>query len=108
MIMAALGNALGDDVMRTAFATRRRSRRAVRPVLGVEEFNVQPRGCTITGTAGDDRSGHAGDDVICGLGGDDTIAGGGGDDVIFGDAGDDRLAGGAGEDTVYGDDGDDR
>ena len=53
--MAALGNALGDDVLRDAFVDPRDLERAVRPVLGVEEFNVSPRGCTITGTAGDDR-----------------------------------------------------
>src|SRR5215210_7609737 len=40
MIMAALGNALGGDVLRNAFAGGDFARR-VRPVLGVEEFNVQ-------------------------------------------------------------------
>ena len=66
MIMAALGNALGGDVLRDAFSGGELAR-DVRPVLGDEEFNVQPRGCTITGTAGDDRLvGTAGDDVICG------------------------------------------
>jgi Putative glucoamylase/RTX calcium-binding nonapeptide repeat (4 copies)/Protein of unknown function (DUF3131) len=108
MIMAALGNALGDDVVRRDFATSA-MRRSLRPVLGVEEFNVQPRGCTITGTSHDDRlTGTPGDDVICGLGGDDTISGGGGDDVIYGDAGDDRITADSGDDTAYGDDGDDR
>jgi hypothetical protein len=108
MIMAALGNALGGDVLRNAFSGGDFARR-VRPVLGVEEFNVQPRGCTITGTAGDDRlTGTAGDDVICALGGKDLILAGGGDDVLFGDAGDDRLEGGGGADTAYGGDGTDR
>ena len=108
MIMAALGNALGGDVLRDAFSGGDFAR-AVRPVLGVEEFNVQPRGCTITGTAGDDRlTGTAGDDVICALGGKDRVLAGGGDDVLFGDAGDDRLEGGAGADTAYGGDGVDR
>jgi Putative glucoamylase/Protein of unknown function (DUF3131) len=37
MIMAALGNALGDDVLRRAFADRG-VERAVRPVIGVERF----------------------------------------------------------------------
>jgi hypothetical protein len=105
MIMAALGNALGDDVLRDAFATRDLER-AVRPAVGVEEFAVSPRGCTITGTAGDDRlAGTRGDDVICGLGGDDVILGGGGDDAAFGDAGDDAVEGGDGDDTLYGGDG---
>ena len=108
MIMAAIGNALGGDVLRNAFAGGDVARK-VRPVLGVEEFNVQPRGCTITGTAGDDKLiGTPGNDVICGLGGNDNISGGGGDDVIYGDAGDDRVDGGAGADTLYGDDGADR
>jgi hypothetical protein len=103
MIMAALGNALGGDVLRSAFATPD-LRRAVRPVIGVEEFAVAPRGCTITGTSRADRlTGTRGDDVICGLGGDDVIAGRGGADVLYGDAGADRLAGGTGADTLYGD-----
>ena len=108
MIMAALGNELGDDVLRDAFATPE-LRRAIRPVLGVEEFAVRPRGCTITGTAGDDDlTGTAGVDVVCALAGNDRIAGGGGDDVVYGDEGDDRLLGDAGDDTLYGDDGADR
>jgi hypothetical protein len=106
--MAAIGNALGGDMLRRAFAGPDLER-ALRPLMGVEEFNADPRGCTITGTAGNDRLvGTRGDDVICGLGGDDRIHGRGGDDAIFGDAGNDRIDGGAGKDTVYGDDGDDR
>jgi hypothetical protein len=103
MIMAALGNALGHDVLRRAFAS---FAGALRPVIGVEEFNADPRGCTITGTDGPDRlRGTRGDDVICGLGGDDVISGGGGEDAIYGDAGDDTLSGSG---TLYGDDGADR
>jgi hypothetical protein len=105
MIMAALGNALGHDVLRDAFATRDLER-AVRPAVAVEEFSVEPRGCTITGTEGDDRLyGSRRDDVICGLGGNDVVRAGGGDDAVFGDAGDDRLEGDDGDDTLYGDDG---
>jgi hypothetical protein len=37
MIMAALGNALGDDVLRRAFADRALER-TVRPVIGIERF----------------------------------------------------------------------
>jgi hypothetical protein len=37
MIMAALGNALGDDVLREAFAGEELER-ALRPVIGIEEF----------------------------------------------------------------------
>jgi hypothetical protein len=108
MIMAALGNALGGDLLRDAFAGGSFTR-AVRPVVGVEEFNVQPRGCTITGSEGDDKlTGTAGDDVVCGLGGNDAVAGGGGEDVLFGDAGDDRLDAGSAPDTLYGGDGSDR
>ena len=108
MIMAALGNALGDDVLRDAFATED-FERAVRPVLGVEEFSVAPRGCTVTGTEGPDRLvGTSRADVICGLGGDDRVEGAGGDDVLYGDAGTDRVIGGGGDDTMYGDDGVDR
>ena len=88
MIMAAIGNALGRRRAAHARSRRRDVERALRPVIGVEEFGATPRGCTITGTPGPDRlRGTAGDDVICGLGGDDRIDGGGGDDAIFGDAG---------------------
>jgi hypothetical protein len=105
MVMAAIGNALADDMLRRAFVTPA-TERSVRPVIGVEEFNSYPRGCTLTGTPGDDRlRGTRGDDVICGLGGNDRIDGRGGNDAIFGDAGDDRLAGGGGSDTLYGDEG---
>ena len=41
MIMAALGNALGDDVLRRAFADPRLER-SLRPVIGIERFNVSP------------------------------------------------------------------
>jgi hypothetical protein len=108
MIMAAIGNALADDVLRRAFATPAYER-ALRPVVGVEEFGADPRGCTITGSARDDRlTGTPGDDVICSGAGADRVAAGRGDDAVFGDGGDDRLAGDSGKDTLYGDDGDDR
>ena len=107
MIMAAIGNALGKDLMRKAFATGD-VEREVRPVMGVEEFSASPRPCTITGTAGDDRlGGTRGDDVICGLGGNDVIDGLGGEDALMGDAGDDTLHGGVGDDTLYGGEGGD-
>ena len=108
MIMAALGNALGGDVMRQDFATAD-FRAAIRPVLGVEEFATSPRGCTITGTDGPDTLvGTPGPDVICGLGGNDTIRGMGGNDVIYGDAGNDHLLGNGGDDYLYGGDGNDK
>jgi Putative glucoamylase/RTX calcium-binding nonapeptide repeat (4 copies)/Protein of unknown function (DUF3131) len=107
IIMAAIGNALGGDFLRQLFATDR-FERALRPPMGVEEFNAFPRGCTIEGTKGDDRlAGTPGDDVICGAGGDDVITGGGGKDVLFGDGGDDVLSGSGGDDTLYGGPGDD-
>jgi hypothetical protein len=105
MVMAAIGNALGDDVLRRAFVTRT-SERTLRPVIGFEEFNSDPRGCTITGTPGPDRlRGTARADVICGLGGDDRIDGRGAADAVFGDAGRDRIKGGRGADTLYGGEG---
>jgi len=107
MIMAALANALADDMLRRAFATAT-MRRALRPVIGVEEFNSHPRGCTVTGTEGSDvLRGTGGADVICALGGDDVVSGGGGGDVVFGDAGRDRVQAGSGDDTAYGGDGHD-
>jgi hypothetical protein len=39
MIMAALGNALGGDVLRRAFAGREEER-ALRPVIGIEQFGT--------------------------------------------------------------------
>jgi hypothetical protein len=108
MIMAALGNALAGDMLRKAFVSHDMER-SLRPVLGVEEFGADPRGCTITGTAGGERiTGTPRDDVICAGAGDDVVDGRGGDDTVFGDAGNDRLSGGDGDDTLYGDDGDDR
>jgi len=41
-IMAALGNALAQDMLRNTFVTRE-FRRALRPVIRVEEFNAGPR-----------------------------------------------------------------
>jgi hypothetical protein len=41
MIMAALGNALGGDVLRRAFADRA-VERALRPVIGIERFSTLP------------------------------------------------------------------
>jgi hypothetical protein len=102
MVMAAIGNALGGDVLRRAFVTRA-TERTVRPLLGIEEFGASPRRCTITGTRRADRlRGTPREDVICGLGGDDRIDGRGGHDAVFGDAGRDRVAGGDGHDTLYG------
>jgi Putative glucoamylase/Protein of unknown function (DUF3131)/RTX calcium-binding nonapeptide repeat (4 copies) len=102
MIMAAVGNALGHDVLRRGFASAD-VERELRPVMGVEEFSASPRPCTITGTPGADRlRGTRGDDVICGLGGDDVIDGRDGDDALFGDGGRDRIEGGDDDDTLYG------
>ena len=39
MIMASLGNALGDDVLRRAFADRELERN-LRPVIGAEQFSL--------------------------------------------------------------------
>lgn len=108
MIMGALGNALAHDVLRDAFATPDVAR-ALRPIVGVEEFNAAPRACTITGTPrADVLRGTRGDDVICGLGGDDVILAGDGRDAVFGDEGGDLLHAGDGDDTLYGGEGDDR
>ena len=38
MIMAALGNALGHDVLRRAFSSG--MERTLRPVIGIEEFSA--------------------------------------------------------------------
>jgi Putative glucoamylase/Protein of unknown function (DUF3131) len=43
MIMASLSNALDDDVLRRAFAGREEER-ALRPVIGVEQFGASPTG----------------------------------------------------------------
>jgi hypothetical protein len=69
------------------------------------------------GTAGDDViagsngsdtiNGGGGHDLICGAGGNDTITGGAGRDVIIGGFGDDTLSGGAGGDDIDGGDGND-
>ena len=76
MVMAALGNALGDDVLRRAFVTPRDRARAAAAARRRGVRRDAARGCTITGTPRADRlRGTRGDDVICGLGGDDRIDG---------------------------------
>ena len=42
IVMAAIGNALGDDMLRDAFATKD-VRKALRPVMGMETFGAGPR-----------------------------------------------------------------
>jgi Ca2+-binding RTX toxin-like protein len=106
--MAAIGNALGGDFLRQLFVTSG-FQRALRPPIGVEEFNAFPRGCTVAGTAGNDHLvGTAGDDVLCGEGGDDVIDGGDGADVLSAGPGDDTLRGGPGGDHLEGGDGTNR
>ena len=62
----------------------------------------------ILGTGGADTiNALAGDDVICGLGGDDVLNGGNGEDTIFGGEGDDRISGQGGVDTIFGEGGND-
>jgi Ca2+-binding RTX toxin-like protein len=56
----------------------------------------------------DNFSGTAGDDLIRGDGGSDTLLGNAGDDNISGDGGNDLLIGGAGIDTMTGGTGNDR
>ena len=63
---------------------------------------------TIDGDAlGNVIEGGGGNDVISGLGGDDTIWGGAANDAIFGNDGNDDLRGGSGDDEIYGGDGND-
>ncbi len=108
IIMAAIGNALGDDLLRDAFVGDDQLASTLRPLLAIEEFGAEPRACTISGT---DRRDHLvgtpGDDVICAGAGNDKVDGGGGDDIIYGDEGDDKVDGGDGDDVLYGDEGDD-
>jgi hypothetical protein len=42
IVMAAIGNALADDILREAFATKE-VRKALRPIIGMETFNAGPR-----------------------------------------------------------------
>ena len=42
IVMAAIGNALADDVLREAFATKE-FRKVLQPVMGMETFNAGPR-----------------------------------------------------------------
>jgi hypothetical protein len=42
MILAAIGNALVDDMLRRAFVTPE-TRRGLRSVIGIEEFSARPR-----------------------------------------------------------------
>ncbi len=69
-----------------------------------------PNTKVIMGTSGDDSDlrGTRGDDVICGLGGDDLIDGRDGDDLIFPGGGDDLSEGGDGADEIQDEGGDDQ
>jgi Uncharacterized protein conserved in bacteria (DUF2329). len=42
IVMAAIGNALGHDMLRRAFATQP-FKQALQPVISMEEFNAGPR-----------------------------------------------------------------
>ncbi len=42
IIMAAIGNALADDVLRESFATKD-FQKVLKPVIGMETFNAGPR-----------------------------------------------------------------
>jgi Ca2+-binding RTX toxin-like protein len=64
---------------------------------------------TIRGRGGNDSlSGGANNDKVYGDGGDDKVGGDGGNDSVYGGAGNDRAYGGAGNDKVYGNAGHDR
>ena len=41
IVMAAIGNALADDILRDAFATKQ-VRNVLAPVIGMEQFNAGP------------------------------------------------------------------
>ncbi len=62
---------------------------------------------TLTGTADQDGSGNAGDNLILGTAGNNALAGLGGNDSMMGNAGNDTLNGGTGADTMSGGIGDD-
>jgi Ca2+-binding RTX toxin-like protein len=51
--------------------------------------------------------GEAGNDLLVGSLGSDTLDGGSGNDLLFGGGGNDQLTGGDGNDTLFGDDGND-
>ena len=108
MVMAAIGNALGDDMLRHAFVTPgRRAQHPPRRSAWRSSTAARAAAPSRAPHGADRLSGTSQDDVICGLGGDDRIDGGGGDDAGFGDAGRDRLEGAPGADTLYGGEGDD-
>lgn len=110
---AEAGDPAGDNAATTTTVVEA----PFQPPPGPRPTTPGTKGCTIVGTAGNDRlRGTAGRDVICGLGGNDRIdglggndvlKGGDGDDVLRGGKGNDQLKGGAGADTVVGGDGSD-
>ncbi|MGK5683100.1 hypothetical protein [Actinoplanes sp. URMC 104] len=82
------------------------------PAMATTPAASNGKACTVIGTKGNDRlrATHA-LDVVCGLGGDDTLIsaaggavldGGSGVDVLVGGGGADTLIGGAGTDTLTG------
>ena len=79
--------------------------RAAAPVLGrrLDRRALVAVAMPIRGTAGNDvLVGTPGADTICGFGGNDRIDGRGGADVLLGGDGNDTLTGGPGSDLVFG------
>jgi Ca2+-binding RTX toxin-like protein len=64
-------------------------------------------GLVVRAAAGSAASGGAGDDLLYGNEGDETLKAKGGSDYLYGNAGDDLLRGGAGSDVLQGGDGND-
>jgi serralysin len=60
-----------------------------------------------SGAGNDVLTGTSGNNTMKGGGGADSIVGGAGNDCLWGEAGDDTLNGGGGQDTAFGGDGDD-
>ena len=72
-------------------------------IVGTGVINGTSGNDVIVGLGENDTiHGGQGNDVICGNGGDDTINGGNGNDRLFGGAGDDTLNGGNGDDSLDG------
>lgn len=75
------------------------------PDWGTGDPSPPAGGCTIIGTEGDDvipATQSPGNDVICGLGGDDQINAGAGSDTVRAGPGRDTITGGAGNDELRG------